>query len=141
MNVPQELEGKNSDISVLEASRLYTEYAKRFLILELEMRNEGFLKKRDKTIRANLNQPTISPEEYQSFKNFYNEYKYVLSKCRFDYSIFDKKSGRILPIKNIFYLKSLLKKLIDVNTKPNELENGEKIVGIPTKDQDYKKML
>lgn len=136
-----ELEGKNTDISVLEASRIYSSYAKKFLILELEIRKDEMSRKRDKYIRANLNQSNLSPEEYQSFKRFFEEYQDVISKCGFNYSIFDKKSGKILPIKNIFHLNTLLESVVDENTKAPNLENSEKIVGIPTNNQESNKML
>lgn len=136
-----ELEGKNSDISVLQASKIYSNYAKKFLILELEMRKDEINRRREKIIRANLNQPTISNEEYESFKRFFEEYNEVISKCGFSYSIWDKESGKILPVKNIYHLDELLKSVVDSNTKPNELENGEKIVGVPTNNQNSNKML
>lgn len=136
-----ELEGKNSDISVLEASKLYKEYLKNYLIFDFEIRKDEITRKRDKFIRTNLNHPSISQEEYKLFKMFFDEYNEVISRCDFDYSIWDKSSGKILPVRSIYQLESLLKNLVDENTKPNRLENGEKIIGIPLKGEETNKML
>ena len=136
-----ELEDKNSDISVIKSSDIYREYAKKFLILEFEIKKDEVSRKRDKIIRLDLNHNKISNEEYESFKLFFDEYSDVISKCNFDFSIWDRLSGKILPIKTIYQLDEFLKNNIDENTKAPQLEKGEKIVGIPINNQNFNKML
>ena len=91
-----ELDGKDSNISVTQSTNIYKEYVKKFLVFELEIKKDPIGRGRDKFFRANLNHENISIEEYQLFKKFYDEYKDVIDRCNFDFSIWDKKTGRIL---------------------------------------------
>ena len=136
-----ELEGKDSNVSVLEASKLYKDYLKKYLIFDFEIKKDEISRKRDKFIRTNLNQSTISKEEYQLFKMFFDEYNEVISRCDFDYSVWDKTTGRIISVGSIYQLEELLRNITDEKTKPNTLENGEKIIGIPLKKEENGKML
>lgn len=135
-----EIEGKNSDISVLEASKIYNNYQKKFLIFDFEIKKDELTRKRDKYIRTNLNH-FISPEEYQLFRRFFDEYNEVISRCDFDYSIWDNYSGKMLSIKTIYQLNNFLNNIVNENIKPNILENGEKIIGIPLKIEETNKKL
>lgn len=133
-----ELDGKDSDISIIESTKIYNEYEKKFLVFELEIKKEPIGRHREKYFRGNLNQENISIEEYQLFKKFLDEYKNVIDNCGFDYSIWDKVSGKILPIRDINHLDILLNSVVDENTKPPMLENDEKMVGITLENEKNK---
>lgn len=133
-----ELDGKNSDISVIESSKIYNEYEKKFLVFELEIKKEQIGRHREKFFRGNLNHEKISREEYQLFKKFVDEFKVVIDNSDFKYSIWDKFSGKIMPIRDIDHLDKLLNSIVDENTKPQELENGEKIVGVSLENDENK---
>ena len=136
-----ELDGKDSDISVIQSSKIYNEYVKKFLVFELEIKTQPVGRKRDKYFRGNINRETISNEEYQLFKKFLDEYENVIDKCKFEYSIWDKISGKIMPIENFIHFDMFLSSIVNENTKPQELENEEKIVGITLEKDENKQVL
>ena len=131
-----ELEGKNNDVSIIEASRIYPKYSKKFLIFDLELKKDQFRRRIEKVFRTTLNHSTISKEEFELFKMFYDEYKEVINKSGFNYSVWDKETGKNFTFKNIDQLCNYLYAISDEVVKPNELENGEKIVGIPLYSQE-----
>lgn len=136
-----ELDGKNSDISIIESFKIYNEYAKKFLVFELEIKKEPIGRHRDKFFRCNLNHETISIEEYQLFKKFLDEYKDVIDNCNFVFSIWDKISGRILPIRDLNHLDMLLNGIVDEKTKSPKLESDEKMIGIQLEKEENKLVL
>ena len=136
-----ELEGKNNDVSIIEASRIKPKYSKNFLIVDLEIKKDESHRKTEKMFRTTLNHSSISKEEFELFKMFYDEYKIVFDRSDFKYSIWNKETGKIIEFKNIDKLYKFLDAISSELVKPSELENGEKIVGIPLNLQkDNKEM-
>lgn len=136
-----ELEGKESDLTPIQANNIYRNYGDKFLIFEIDIKKDEMTRKRDMLVRTILNQPTISKEEYQAFKMFYDEYGEVFSRGKFEYSFWDKPKGKIIPVKSLKQIEELLRNAVDENTKPNTLENGEKIVGVSIKSEEQEKIL
>ena len=136
-----ELEGKNSDISILEAARINPKYDKNFLIFSFEIKKDKINRRTEKMIRTTLNHSKISKEEYELFHMFYEEYKDAIKYASFDYNVWNKEVGKYVKIKNLDKLDQFLSTIVDENTHPYELENGEKIVGIPLKRQESNNVL
>ena len=136
-----ELEGKESDLTPIQAGNIYKNYGDRFLIFEIDIKKDEMTRKRDMLVRTILNHPTISKEEYQAFKMFLDEYGEVFSRCNFEYSFWDKPKGKLMPVKDLKQIEEFLRNAVDENTKPNTLENGEKIVGVPIKNENKEKIL
>ena len=125
-----EMEGKNPDVTLLQASRLYSKYDKNFLIFSIEIRKGD--RKYEQLMRAMTRSGTISPEEYNSFKVFYDTYRDALKKSNLSFNLWNSKVGKYVPIKNIDKLNDYLFTMIDVNAKPFDLGVEEKIIGVQT---------
>lgn len=136
-----EMEGKNNDVSIIEASRIYPKYSRNFLIFDIEIKKTERSRRSEKTFRTTLNYGSISSEEYEVFKMFYDEYREVLKNCDFTYSIFERMTGMLLPIKNIDHLNRFLCSISDNSIEPPKLENEEKILGIPLSKQKGSQVL
>lgn len=125
-----EMEGKNPDVTLLQASRLYSKYDKNFLIFSIEIRKGD--RKYEQLMRAMTRSGTISPEEYNSFKVFYDTYRDALKKSNLSFNLWNSKVGKYIPIKNIDKLNDYLFTMIDVSAKPFDLGVEEKIIGVQT---------
>lgn len=125
-----EMEGKNPDVTLLQASRLYSKYDKNFLIFSIEIRKCD--RKYEQLMRAMTRSGTISPEEYNSFKVFYDTYRDALKKSNLSFNLWNSKVGKYIPIKNIDKLNDYLFTMIDVSAEPFDLGVEEKIIGVQT---------
>ena len=125
-----EMEGKNPDVTLLQASRLYSKYDKNFLIFSIEIRKGD--RKYEQLMRAMTRSGTISPEEYNSFKVFYDTYRDALKKSNLSFNLWNSKVGKYIPIKNIDKLNDYLFTMIDVSAEPFDLGVEEKIIGVQT---------
>ena len=130
-----EMEGKNSDISSIDASKIYSEYDDKFLMFEIEINKD------EKTFKAIMNYNGISKEELELFKMFYDEYREVLKKCNLTYSIHEKTADRIVPIIGIDRLLKYITAAYNASVEPPELKNGEKILGVPLNIMDKKQII
>ncbi len=127
-----EMQGKDSNIKILEAARIYSEYDKNFLIFSFEIRKDPIHKKLEKVIRTTINLDSITPKEYSSFKSFYDTYKDVITKCGFSFNIWSSSLRKYVPVKNIDNLNNFLTTIVDENHKSYKLHNEEKIIGVST---------
>ena len=80
-----EMEGKNPDITLVGASKIYHRYDKNHLIFSIEIRKDEARRRYEQVMRATISKGVISPEEYRSFKAFYDEYREVLKKSNLTY--------------------------------------------------------
>ena len=72
----------------------------------------------------------ISPLEYDSFLNFYNEYAWVFKREKFDVSF----AGKTMSIDDI---KLLLESMVDYDfSLPSEFSENETIIGEPTNKKE-----
>ena len=127
-----EMEEKNPDISLLQASKIYSKYDKNFLIFSIEIRKDYGKRKYEQLVRAMTRSGSISPEEYNSFKYFYDIYNDVFKKTNLSFNFWNSKVGKYIPIKNIDKLNDYLFSIIDEKAKPFDLGVEEKIIGVQT---------
>ncbi len=136
-----EMQGRDSNIKVLEAARIYNEFDKNFLIFSFEIRKDPIHKKIEKVMRTMINKSFITPKEYISFKTFCDTYKDVITKCGFTFSIWSNTTRKYVPIKNISQLDAYLTTIVDENSKSYKLKDEERIVGVSTNSSNNKIIL
>ena len=127
-----EVEGKNPDISLVQASKIFSKYDKNFLIFSIEIRKDEEKRRYEQLVRAMTRSGSISPEEYNSFKFFYDTYKDVFKKSKFSFNFWNSKVGKYIQIKNIEKLNDYLFSIIDEKKRPFDLGVEEKIIGVQT---------
>lgn len=127
-----EVEGKNTDISLMEASKIFSRYDKNFLIFDIEIRKDERKRRYEQLVRAMTRTGSISPEEYNSFKVFYDTYRDVFKRSNISFNFWNSKESKYIPIKNIDKLNNYLFTIIDEKKRPFDLGVEEKIIGVQT---------